>query len=105
MVDVDLDAERAEEPHAADAEDDLLRDAVLGAAAVEPPRDPAIALVDRLEEIERREPGLVDAPRGERHLTAAHVHGDGDLGGREPGARRRRKLVPHRAALADALDG
>src|SRR5262249_37732830 len=105
VVEIDPDAERAKEPHAADAEDDLLRDAVLGAAAVEALSDPAVGLVHGLEEVERRQAEPLDAPRGERDLAAPHQGGDGDAGRREAGARRRRKLVPHRAALAHALDG
>jgi hypothetical protein len=74
VIDIDRDAERAQQAHPTDTKDDLLRHAVVATAAVEAPGDPAVALLDRLDQKERRQPRPLDLPRGQGHLVAAHPH-------------------------------
>ena len=75
-------AQRAQEPHAADAEDDLLADAPVEAALVELPRERAevlrVALVVGVEQVKRRAAEL-ELPGAELQRARAEV--DGDLDG------------------------
>ena len=73
-------AERLERAHAADAEQDVLRQPPVGLADVEPRRDPAgrdVVLRPLGVEQEQRDAADVHAPDLGRHLEPAHGHGDG----------------------------
>ena len=73
-----VDADRLEGPHAADAEQDLLAEPVLGVAAVEPVGDAAhlvrVLLDVGVEEVERHPADLGLPQLGhERHLVGGQV--------------------------------
>ena len=91
VVDVRLDPERSERPHAADAEQQLLADAVLAVAAVERVGEP----VD-LEQVERNDADggrNVLAPDRGLDRLAGEIDGDRDVLADEPDRLRVDRLV------------
>ncbi len=76
-----VQAERPQDPHPADAQHDLLADAVLGVPTVEPIGDVvaglAVAVHVGVQE-EQPDPSDVDLPGLDLHRVTGQVHGDGD---------------------------
>ncbi len=74
MVEVDGQVKRAQGAHPADAQEHLLGDPAVGRGVVEAAGDPAVALVDGLEEEEGRDGVAGHAPHATLDLARGHPH-------------------------------
>ena len=70
VVDIWRNSERAQGAHAPDSQHDLLGYPLVLRASVEAPRDPAILLLRRFEQVERRIPIAIHLPDLTRHVAA-----------------------------------
>jgi hypothetical protein len=103
VVGVHLQPQPAERAHATDAQHHLLRDARVGAGLVEAVRDPAVLLLDGLEQVERDVAVAVGHPHAQRHLAAADAHAHADLRVLEERGVEPRVLLVRSAIGPDAL--
>jgi hypothetical protein len=103
MIAIDGDPQRLERAHAAHAQDQLLRHAIVVAAAVEPPRHPLIFGVARLQQIQRRVVQPVDAKDRQLHVAPSDLHVHRARLAMQETAIERRRLVVHDAVGAQHL--
>ncbi len=105
VIEVDGKVQGAEGPDPSDPQEHLLGDAAVGRGVVEAAGDPAVALVHRLEQVERGDGVTLDLPHPALDLARGHPHAHAQARVAE---RARRKVAPRVvriAVRANALDG
>ncbi|MEZ4376532.1 MAG: hypothetical protein R3B07_37355 [Polyangiaceae bacterium] len=104
VVDVDVVAQRTQQPHPADPQQHFLGNAVIVVASVQTSREPAVGFIDRLEQVKRCRAEELALERSDGDRLATDLERELDPRWLESLAGRHAIGVHHTPIFAEALD-